>query len=137
MATAEHVIAGHDLYPVSVRSDNLTISDRLDAYHRWAVQWHDRYRTPFWIAETSNLGLPVDDQVPWFEAFTNRLQLMAADGLPVRGICWYSRGDQFDWQTALTEPTGALTEVGLYSQTRDPRAITAALQNTIEHAHGT
>ncbi len=43
----------------------------------------------------------------------------------MRGLCWYSRGDQFDWQTALIEPTGALTEVGLFTQDRVARPAAA------------
>lgn len=62
LATNTNVVMGHDLYPVSVMGEDLTIGTRLDAYERWATEWHVRYRTPFWVAETSNLGLDVDQQ---------------------------------------------------------------------------
>ena len=81
--------------------------------------------TPFWVAETSNLGLDVARQSEWLDAYVARLAKMRADGLPVRGLCWYSRGDQFDWQTALIEPSGALTEVGLFTQDRVARPAAA------------
>ena len=48
---------------------------------------------------------------------------VAARGLPVRGICWYSRGDQYDWDTALTVPIGTVTEVGLFDAQRHPRPV--------------
>jgi hypothetical protein len=51
---------------------------------------------------------------------------MGAAGLPVRGVCWYSRGDQFDWDTALAEPVGTVTEVGLFDAARRPRPVAAA-----------
>jgi beta-glucosidase/6-phospho-beta-glucosidase/beta-galactosidase len=127
LTTTEHVVAGHDPYPVSVVLDPLTIAGCLDAYEQWARRWHATYQVPFWVAETSNLGFGPDRQVDWLHAFVDRLRAMRADGLPVRGLCWYSRGDQFDWQTALCEPTGALTEVGLFTHDRQPRPVAAAL----------
>ena len=87
------------------------------------VRWHDRYGVPFWIAETSNLGLPVADQTSWLEALTAACRSLQRDGRPVRGLCWYSRGDQFDWQTMLTGPTGAVTEVGLFDTERRARPV--------------
>ena len=44
----------------------------------------------------------------------------------MRGICWYSRGDQYDWDTALVEPVGKVTEVGLFDAERRPRPVAAA-----------
>jgi hypothetical protein len=47
-------------------------------------------------------------------------------GLPVRGLCWYSRGDQYDWDTALSQPVGRVTEVGLFDAERRPRDVASA-----------
>jgi hypothetical protein len=58
-------------------------------------------------------------------ALTDRLGGLLEDGLPVRGLCWYSRGDQFDWQTELVNPTGAVTEVGLFDVHRRARPVAA------------
>ena len=93
-------------------------------------RWHDRYDQPFWIAETSNLTLPLNQQVSWLNEFSAGLARLRADGRPARGLCWYSRGDQFDWQTALIEPTGAVTEVGLFDTERVARPV-AARFNTL------
>jgi hypothetical protein len=127
----ERAVAGHDMYPVSVhvhgeRSDPLSIGERVDAYEREARLWHERYRRPFWVAETSNLGLDVGDGAPWLEALVAGLDRMRAGGLPVRGVCWYSRGDQVDWQTMLAVPVGAITEVGLFDADRRPRPVASA-----------
>lgn len=129
---ADRIIAGHDIYPVSVtahgtRADRaLSIPDRVAAYEAEAAAWFDRYRVPFWVSETSNLGLPVDQGTAWLAALTTSLRAMADRGLPVRGICWYSRGDQFDWDTALTVPVGAVTEVGLFDTARKARPVAEA-----------
>jgi beta-glucosidase len=78
------------------------------------------------VAETSNLGLDVTDGPVWLERLTAALDRLRADGLPVRGICWYSRGDQFDWHTMLTRPVGEVTEVGLFDADRAPRPVASA-----------
>lgn len=125
-----HVVCGHDFYPVSVitlgGAPEPGLDARLDLYAAEAAAWHTRYEAPFWVAETSNLSLPVDQQVPWLDGLVARLGRMRRDGLPVRGICWYSRGDQYDWQTSLAEPVGAVTEVGLFDAARRPRPSAAA-----------
>jgi hypothetical protein len=53
------VVAGHDVYPVSVtvhgrRDGPLTIDERAGAYELEARAWFARYGRPFWVAETSN-----------------------------------------------------------------------------------
>ncbi|HTO00774.1 MAG TPA: family 1 glycosylhydrolase [Microthrixaceae bacterium] len=126
------IIAGHDIYPVSVtaygtRADRpVTIADRVEAYQGAAEAWYERYRVPFWISETSNLGLLVDEGSEWLDALAGSLDSLAEQGLPVRGICWYSRGDQYDWDTALTVPIGNVTEVGLFDADRHPRPVAQA-----------
>ena len=125
----DRIIAGHDIYPVSVTVHGtragrpLSIADRVGAYEDEATAWHERYRVPFWVSETSNLGLAVDQGSEWLAALTTSLDTLAASGLPVRGICWYSRGDQYDWDTALMSPIGTVTEVGLFDAQRHPRPV--------------
>lgn len=141
LATSEHVIAGHDFYPVSLAwvggtVGELTIADRIDAYRRWALDWYKRYRVDCWVAETSNLGLPISQQVKWLDAIDDCVRGLRTSGLPVRGICWYSRGDQFDWHTMLIEPVGAVTEVGLFDQARTPRPVASRLRQLIGNPRG-
>ena len=126
------MVAGHDFYPISVGDFGgtparaMTISERVAAYRDEATAWHQRYGLDFWVAETSNLGLAVDEQSAWLDGLVAGLDDLAAAGLPVRGVCWYSRGDQFDWQTALAVPVGAVTEVGLFDDERRPRPSATA-----------
>jgi len=130
LATKANAIAGHDFYPVSIvpvggALEGWSIEQRLDAYEVAARAWHARYGVDFWVAETSNLGLPVAQQEDWLAAFASRLSRMRAARLPVRGLCWYSRGDQYDWDSALTAPVGHVTEVGLFAADRTPRPVAA------------
>lgn len=130
LAVRDSLVAGHDFYPTAVQpvggpDPGWSTTDLVALGAAELVRWHDRYRVPFWIGETSNLSRPVAEQVPWLEALVAALDGLRADGLPVRGLCWYSRGDQFDWQTALTNPTGAVTEVGLFDVDRNARPVAA------------
>lgn len=137
------VVAGHDVYPVATeRFDggdlvDLTLADRARAYGEEARRWHDRYGAAFWVAETSNLGVPADRQSEWLEALVAVLDELAADGRPVRGVCWYSRGDQYDWDTALVEPVGRVTEVGLFDAHRRPRPAAGAYARLAASRRGT
>jgi hypothetical protein len=133
LASKENTIAGHDFYPVSIvpvggTLDGWSIERRLDVYEAAARAWHERYGVDFWVAETSNLGLPVAQQEDWLAAFARRLGAMRRAGLPVRGLCWYSRGDQYDWDSALTAPVGRVTEVGLFAADRSARPVAARLR---------
>ena len=125
----ERTVAGHDMYPVSASAKGrraerpVTIADRVAAYEATASEWHARYDRPFWVAETSNLGLRVEEGSEWLDALVGGVDRLVARGLPVRGVCWYSRGDQVDWDTMLAAPVGRVTEVGLFDAARQPRPV--------------
>lgn len=131
VAGSGRVVAGHDFYPVSVnlhgqRDEPPTITERVQAYDREARRWYERYQVPYWVAETSNLGLDSVDEGPqWLRELMGVIDGQRADGLPARGICWYSRGDQFDWHTMLLVPVGEVTEVGLFDVNRAARPVAA------------
>ena len=128
----DRVIAGHDFYPVGVTTyggppvSEWTVAERVASYRTEAERWHDRYGVPYWVSETSNLSLPVELQEEWLDELASTLEAMAADGQPVRGICWYSRGDQYDWDSMLTLPVGQVTQVGLFDAERRPRPVADA-----------
>ncbi|HUO05794.1 MAG TPA: family 1 glycosylhydrolase [Candidatus Binataceae bacterium] len=133
LATTAHTIAGHDFYPIGViavgeSAHDWSIDRRIDAYESCARRWHQRYGVDFWVSETSNLSLSADRQEAWLSALAARLKKMRDDGLPVRGLCWYSRGDQYDWDSGLTNPVGQVTEVGLFTADRRPRPSAALMK---------
>ncbi len=130
LAVTDHLIAGLDFYPTSVfgiggAAPTWTVKERINLALTEFRRWYERYEVPFWVAETSNLTLDVSEQIPWLETLTDGLKGLRAEGLPVRGLCWYSRGDQFDWQSDLVNPTGAVTEVGLFDVHRRARPVAA------------
>lgn len=136
----ERVLAGHDVYPVSVhlhgeRPEPLSIEERLAAYDAEARRWFARYGRRFWVAETSNLGLDVDDGPRWLDGLVGVLDGLRADGVPADGICWYSRGDQYDWHTMLARPVGEVTEVGLFDAARRRRPVADAYEE-LARRHG-
>ncbi len=136
LAGHDRLIAGHDFYPTSAiaygpagqPTAEPTISERADAYEAAARSFHERYGIPFWVAETSNLGLPIAHGPVWLRAMADRLARLRADGLPARGLCWYSRGDQHDWDTTLTEPIHSVTAVGLFDIDRGERPVAEAFR---------
>jgi len=137
LAPSDRLVAGLDVYPISVtpvggERPNWTPPELIRLVTEEIERWHDRYDQPFWIAETSNLSLPVDQQTLWLEEFAQALGHLRSSGRPARGLCWYSRGDQFDWQTALIEPTGAVTEVGLFDTDRHARPVAARFRQLAE-----
>lgn len=128
LAQHDQLVAGLDIYPISVTAVGgerpaWTAPELIRLAAAEIERWHDRYGHPFWIAETSNLSLPIDQQILWLDEFVHALARLRSEGRPARGLCWYSRGDQFDWQTALIEPTGAVTEVGLFDTDRRARPV--------------
>lgn len=129
LATKANVIAGHDFYPPSVipmgpvPEGGISIAERVAYYEEAARHWHERYGVDFWISETSNLGLPVEQGIEWIETLFSATKRMTDDGIPVRGLCWYSRGDQHDWDSALARPEQRVTEVGLFDIDRNPRPV--------------
>jgi len=130
LAVTDRVIAGLDFYPTSVNpiggpAPEWSVDERVALAVDEFRRWHQRYGVPFWVAETSNLSLGIDDQIPWLLSLTDALRRLRDEGLPVRGLCWYSRGDQFDWQTNLVDPKGAVTEVGLFDVHRVARPVAA------------
>jgi hypothetical protein len=123
VVSTEGVVAGHDFYPASGAS----ASD----YVELARRFHDRYGVPFMVAETSNLGLDPAQGPPWLEGLFDAVCQLRREGRPCQGICWYSRGDQHDWHTALTRPIGEVTPVGLFDMARRPRPAAAALRQLV------
>jgi hypothetical protein len=129
VASPAGVIAGHDLYPASVQwygppggdPVELTIQQRIDAWTAFARRCHERWGLPIWVAETSNLSLDPADGPAWLEALAAGCAGLRDGGVPVHGICWYSRGDQVDWDHVLVPPDGVVTRVGLYDMDRRPR----------------
>ncbi len=129
LAGGDNFVAGHDFYPTSAlpmggaEGVELTVDERLDAYVDAARDFHRRYGVDFWVSETSCLGLGPDHAEEWLGGLATRLRDLAADGVGIRGLCWYSRGDQHDWDSMLVPPVHRITPVGLYDMGRNARPV--------------
>ncbi len=124
----ERVLAGHDFYPSGIQFHGEppsppSIDELFKLYKREATEWYERYQQPFWISETSNFTLPVEQQTLWLESFMQSIDELRKEGVPVNGFCWYSRQDQYDWETLLVNPTGRVTQCGLFDSERRARPI--------------
>ena len=132
-SATRRVVAGHDVYPSALRrygATDLVLPDPTTVaatYTDEARRWFERYGLDHWVAETSNWGYDPERQVEWLDALAHEVETLRSDGVPHHGICWYSRGDQFDWHTVLTVPIGEITPVGLFTQDRVARPSAAAL----------
>ena len=56
---------------------------------------------------------------------------MRQGGVPLVGFTWYSLTDQVDWDTALREPLGNVSPVGLFDLNRDPRPVGQAYRHLV------
>ena len=79
LAVTDRVVAGLDFYPTSVipvggAAPEWSIHERVAFAVAEFRRWHDRYDVPFWVAETSNLSLGVNDQIPWLLSLTDGLR---------------------------------------------------------------
>ena len=124
----ERVLAGHDFYPSGIhfhgeQSTPPSIETLFEYYKREATEWYQRYQQPFWISETSNFTLPVEQQIEWLDSFIQAIDELRANQVPVNGFCWYSRQDQHDWDTLLVNPTGRVTICGLFDSARKARPV--------------
>lgn len=88
-----------------------------------ARELHARLGLPFMLAETNHDS---DGAVPWLAAVWNDALALRDEGLPIRGVCWYSLTDQVDWDTALAEVNGRVNPLGLVDLERRLRPVGVA-----------
>jgi hypothetical protein len=96
------------------------VREPLEGYASVAREYHARLGLPFFLAETNRDSAHADE---WLGAVWNDALALRAEGLPIRGVCWYSLTDQVDWDTALAEPNGRVNPLGLVDLDRRLRAV--------------
>jgi beta-glucosidase/6-phospho-beta-glucosidase/beta-galactosidase len=88
-----------------------------------ALEYHERYRRPLFISETSRAsGRAVD----WLHEQWEETDRLAASGVPVRGFTWFPLGDVIDWRHALRQKKGDVDPIGLYDLRREARSVAGA-----------
>jgi beta-glucosidase len=85
-----------------------------------AREYHAALRLPFMLAETNTVE---DRSIDWLTETWNDTLDLHAEGLPVRGYCWYSLTDQVDWSTMLVGLDGNVDPLGLVDLDRVHRPV--------------
>jgi hypothetical protein len=63
--------------------------------HKLLAGVYERYRRPFFIAETSHYGI---GRAPWLEEIAREVRKASEAGTPLEGVCLYPILDRFDWE---------------------------------------
>src|SRR4051794_20959187 len=79
-----------------------------------ARQYADRYDRPMLLSETNMRGLP-SDRASWLRYTLEQYELAVADGVPLRGFCWFPSIDSCDWDSLLARPASRVDPVGVRS----------------------
>ena len=123
--TSSGCIVGHDYYRGNewrVRSNG---SIRFAGRHRrgylaLAREHHARYGMPFMLTETNTGGSVASS---WLAEVWNDALTLRAEGLPIRGFCWYGLIDHVDWDSGLTRARGRVNHCGLAGIDRRPHRV--------------
>jgi beta-glucosidase/6-phospho-beta-glucosidase/beta-galactosidase len=98
-----------------------------------AREYHDRYRLPLMVSETSRV---TSRAVDWLNEQWDDTMLLVAEGIPVEGFTWFPLGDVLDWRHALREKRGDVDPIGLYNLARHPHPVAGAYGELIASARG-
>ena len=132
-----HCIMGTDYYITNehiLRSDGRTIgAGEIYGYYVITRQYYDRYRIPVMHTETNRY---YRDATVWLWKEWMNLLRLREDGVPIIGFTWYGLIDMCDWDTALTNPRGHVSKVGLYTLGRRQRKVATEYRRLIrEYSH--
>jgi hypothetical protein len=117
-------IVGHDYYPGNERvifaPGRSRVREPLEGYASVAREYHARLQLPFLLAETNT---DAEHASAWLTHCWNDALALCEEGLPIRGICWYSLTDQVDWDTGLREANDRVNSLGLVDLDRRMRPV--------------
>lgn len=93
-----------------------------------AREYHDRFRVPLCITETSRVTSRADEWLAEQWAASMRL---VEEGVPLEGFTWYPLGDVIDWRHGLRQKRGDVDPIGLYDLGREPYPVAGAYAELI------
>ena len=85
-----------------------------------ARDFYRRYGMPFMLSETNIDGRAANR---WLAETWNDAMTLRAEGLPIRGFCWYGFLDHVDWDSRLTRDRGVVNHCGLVSLDREAHPV--------------
>jgi hypothetical protein len=120
-------VVGHDYYkgnewvvsPDGSTTRSARASERR-GYAALARQYHARYGMPFMLTETNTAGARAPG---WLAEIWNDALALRAEGLPIRGFCWYGFVDHVDWDSGLRRNDGRPNSCGLVDLDRRPHRV--------------
>ena len=78
-----------------------------------ARDYWDRYGVPMILAETNVRGF-ITDRLSWLRFMQEQYEIAVADGIDLRGFCWYPSIDCTDWSNCCTKLTRQLDPQGIW-----------------------
>ena len=122
--SSDGCILGHDFYAGNewlVDADgSVRVRDDPGGYAAQARVYHAHFGLPFLLSETNADGTRADG---WLATVWNDALALRAEGLPIRGICWYGFFDHVDWDTSLREVNDRVNACGLAGLDRRLRPV--------------
>ncbi len=91
-----------------------------DGFSELIRQYHDRYKVPIMITETSAVGSD-DVRMRWLESSIGHIRQLRADGVPVIGYTWFPLFTMIDWRYRFGQDAldNYYLELGLYRLNRE------------------
>jgi beta-glucosidase/6-phospho-beta-glucosidase/beta-galactosidase len=133
-------VIGHDYYRgnehlLGADGEDVRSASPRRGYAALAREFHARYSLPFMLSETNIAG----NRAPaWLAEVWNDALELRAQGLPIRGFCWYGFIDHVDWDSSLRYNRGRQNQCGLVGLDRrshrvgqDYRRLALAAQSGI------
>jgi hypothetical protein len=74
---------------------------------------------PVLLSETNIRGLQ-SDRASWLKYTLEQCELALANGVDLRGYCWFPYVDSCDWDSLLARPAGRADPVGVVGLSREP-----------------
>ncbi len=121
-------VIGLDYYPdteheLSRASDGTLVISRVPrpvGIAQTMRQYHERYRKPLFIAESSFEGSD-EERAGWIDRNIDAIRTVRSEGVPCIGYTWWPLFDHVDWNTLLQKLTGHVCPAGLLHLTPGPK----------------
>ncbi|HZX55153.1 MAG TPA: family 1 glycosylhydrolase [Ilumatobacteraceae bacterium] len=77
------------------------------------AEYAERYERPVWLGETNLRGYPTD-RASWLKYVLEQCETAVANGVDLRGVCWFPFIDSCDWDSLLRRCNRNVDPVGVF-----------------------
>lgn len=99
--------------------------------HQLLAEVYERYRRPFFIAETGHYGI---GRAPWLNEVASESRKALAAGVPLEGACLYPILDRFDWEDSTHWHNCGLWDLELNGAGRYQRVLNQVYAQALRDA---